>query len=512
MSNWVKKEDLYIDEPCVTSMFFGEFGWFISRWQGYLRNLKMQHYPDHKFILMTNAQFYPIVSDFVDYIIDLPDEFKALDLETDCYEAPEKDATAGGLTPPNVYSDLLDYLRQYYNRKKAIETLPPRGCNNFVLEAGVHQAFCEYDFSRIHAEKPIITVFPRGRARASNRNIPEFVWKEFVDIISEHFTVVLGGTPSGAFLADYEKENVINLIKYNNLNKLDLIMHYIGNSILTVSSQSGPTHLSLACRVPSYIIVHEKKRHTETENFYGAPTTFRKLTDYRAIDAETMISDINKFMTAMVNHYIDDVDDLGYQEVKIMGKEINKNGFPRTSFGYYSRKKPIKGAIVGVGDGHFVDSLLRNYDIDQLFLIDPYTTYIEVIESENGKKEAVSSNKEFKLTSGSFQEAQAKGYLKRYSDKITWIKDISSKSVDKLPDNLDFIYFNGNPDIIPEDIGRFVTKLGKNGIISGHNYENNTVKDSIDSIAKDLENNVKLNKAYCIDNYRIDWWFSNKEK
>jgi len=314
-----EQEKLFIDEPCVASMFFGEFGWFISRWVGYLRHLKFEVYKDHKFLLVCPIQYKPLVQDFVDVIVDLPDEFRELNLETDCFEAPPPNSPPGSLTPPKVYADMLAFMRQFYDLSRTFETLPPRGAA-FEITNGLPQIFCKYSAPPVNLNKPIISVFPRNRDRASNRNVPPFIWEEVVDsLIANDFIVVLGGTPNGSCLADYTNENVINLISYDGEDKLAQIIGYLNNSICSISSQSGLTHLSLACDTPSYIIGHEKERHTIEENRLDTPTSFRYVSDYRAIDSKTILTDVQEFIRLLKEKGW--VDNLDYNE--ILKKDID---------------------------------------------------------------------------------------------------------------------------------------------------------------------------------------------
>jgi hypothetical protein len=308
-----EQEKLFIDGPCVSSMFFGEYGWFLSRWVGYLRHLKFEVYKDHKFLLVCPIQYKPLVQDFVDVVVDLPDEFRELNLETDCFEAPLPNSPPGSLTPPKVYADMLTFMRQFYDLSKTVEALPPRGAA-FDITNIMPQIFCKYSAPPINLDKPIISVFPRARNRASNRNVPAFIWKEVVDsLIANDFIVVLGGTPNGSCLADYMGENIINLIPYNENDKLALIMGYLSNSVCSISSQSGLTHLSLACDTPSYIIGHEKERHTVKENRLDTPTSFRYVSDYRAIDAQTILEDIQEFIRLLKEKGW--VDKVNYSEI-----------------------------------------------------------------------------------------------------------------------------------------------------------------------------------------------------
>lgn len=288
----------------------------LQYWQAFLRYKKHNEYPEHKFIIMMNQQFHPIVNDFITYTINLPDEFYALGLETDCYESPVAGSPSGSLTPPDVYAALIEYIRKVYNKDKAVELWTPRGYSEWVRNKP--QMFTKYDTDRLFKkDKPFICVFPRARARAPQRNVPEFIWKETVDRLKNDFTVVLSGTPSGACLVDYNEEGVINLINEKGSDKLDLTMEYICQSEFTISSQSGPTHLSLLCGTPSYIIGHEKDRHTLYENRFATPTSFRYVMDYRIIDADTIIDDVSNFYDLLKKHgsIIDTVDKKEYDKI-----------------------------------------------------------------------------------------------------------------------------------------------------------------------------------------------------
>ncbi len=291
-------DDFYLDEPCVVSFHIGELGWLLQRGVSRLRYLKFHKYQDRKFIIFMNPAFHVFVQDFIYVTIDLPEWFYELNLEKDCYESPLPDSPPGSLTPPDVYARLIEYFRQFYNKDKAIELWPPRGCNP-IIDKRV-QIFTRYTSDTLEqTDKPIISVFPRHRKRASNRNVPSFVWKELVDKLVEDFIVVLGGTPDGACLTDYDHPNVINLIRYDGSDKMERIIHYLNNSVCSISSQSGLTHVSLLSGCPTYIIGHEKRRHAEDENRLGVPVSFRYVYDYRAIDADTILHDVANFLDVL---------------------------------------------------------------------------------------------------------------------------------------------------------------------------------------------------------------------
>ena len=309
--------DTYTDEPCIVSFWIGELGWLIQRWQARLRYLKHKEYQEHKFIIFMNLQFHALINDFVSMTMELPTWWNDLGLETDCYEAPISNSPPGSLTPSDVYSKLIKYMRDFYNVDKAVEIFPPRGCGTVINN--LPQIFCKFSTPKIKNNRQIVSVFPRRRDRAANRNVPEFIWEKTVDVLKQRFTVVLSGVPKGSCLVDYENENVVNLINYEGDDKLDKTILYLNNSVCSISSQSGLTHLSLATDCPSYIIGHEKERHIVKENRLNTPTSFRYVADYRAIDAETIISDVSGFLNELYKAgYNKNFDEVVENDVKIL--------------------------------------------------------------------------------------------------------------------------------------------------------------------------------------------------
>jgi len=476
----IMSNDLYIDEPCVISFFLGELGWLMQYWQGYLRYLKTQKYPDHKFIFMTNLQFYPIVDDFVKYTLDLPKEFYDLNLETDCYEAPLKNSPPGSLTPPDVWASLVKYIRNFYNVDKAVEIWTPRGYNKWI--DGQPQTFNKYQYKPIQTDKPIICIFPRRRDRALQRNIPEFIWKEVVDSLSGNFTVVLGGTPSGSSLVDYSGKNIINLINYSEQDKLEKIMQYITSSVCTLSSQSGLSHVSLLCGAPTYMIGHERERHSRIENRLSTPVSFREVSDYRAVSAEEILNDVGNFLRILQENNI---------LVNTSESKIN-----RPSLRNLEDKKDLIGVEIGVDRGLNAENMLENLDIKTLYLIDPYDVSDGIIGigCQMSQEQCIEIEKE------------ARERLSKYEDKIVWIKGKSSDVYTQIPDNLDFIYIDGNHryDSVKEDINNYFNKVKEGGLVAGHDYAFEQVKSAVDELFGN-----KVNIEECADwkkqkNY--DWW------
>lgn len=470
-------DGLYVDEPCVVSFFIGELGWFLQKFQGYLRFLKEKKYPDHKFVVMTNLQFYPIIEDFVKYTLDLPDEFYKLNLETDCYEAPVKGSPPGSLTPSNIWSSLIKYIRNFYNVDKAIELWTPRGYNTFV--DGQPQTFKRYEYPAIKTDSPVICVFPRERERAPERNVPEFVWKQVVDSLRESFTVVLGGTPSGSCLANYTGNNIVNLISYNEQDKLEKIMRYICSSVCTVSSQSGLSHVSLLCNTPTYMIGHERDRHCVTDNRLSAPVSFRMVNDYRAVSPEEILNDLNNFIKILRDHGMFSIDTTS----------IN-----RPSLRSLIEKKNMVGVEIGVDRGENAENILNNLDVKKLYLVDPY----DVSDGMIGLGCQMSQKQCEEI------EKEAKDRLSKYSDRIIWVRGRSQDVVDEIPDNLDFVYIDGNHryEFVKRDIENYFSKVKEGGLLAGHDYNYKDVKTVVDNFDGEK---YELKTGKCVDK-GTDWW------
>jgi len=478
------EQQFYLDEPCVVSCLISEFGWGLQYWQGRLRYLKYKKYPDHKFLLMCDPSFHTFVEDFISYTIALPEWFYNLNLERDGYEAPLRNSLSGALTPPDVYSNLIKYIRKYYNTDKAIEIWTPRGCNPIVNK--MPQIFFKYTTNKkIKYNKPIIVVMPRKRERAANRNIPEFIWRELVEKLRQTFLVVLAGTTNGSCLQNYEANDVINLIKYNGDDKTKLIIEYLNNSICSVSSQSGSSHLSLLTDTPSYLIGDQKNRHVVELNRFNTPTSFRFVFDYRAIDADAIVSDLRIFIDALMKE--------GWVNEEIY----------RPSLRILKNKKDLIGVEIGVDRGLNALNILKNLDIKKLYLIDPYSIYKNLINigCNMSEEQCIELEKE------------AHERLKEYEDKIVWIRDLSENVVDVVPDNLDFAYIDGNHryEYVKKDLELYYKKVRDGGVVACHDYDYPDVKRAADEFFNNL--NIKMSAMRCSDNFnRLDAWIIKPEK
>jgi len=472
-------KDFYIDEPVIASMFIGELGWYLQRYQGYMRYLKQEVYKDYKFLIVVDPALHVFVNDFVGWTVDLPEWFKELKLDTDCYEAVLPESTPGSLTPPEVYSKLIEYIKRLYNNESGKLILPPRGCNLFIENQP--QIFTRYtNKNLLESDKPILSIIPRKRSRAPDRNVPEYIWREVVEVLKSQFKIVLLGTPNGACLADYEDKDVINLISYNEPNKTEETIRYLNNSMCSISSQSGGTHISLLSGCPSYIIGHERDRHAVTENRLNTPVTFRYVIDYRCIDAQTIIQDVFSLLNELqkINYFIE-----------------RDNPLPRPSLGmYFKDKNNIIGAEIGTYEGLNSLNILNGLDIKKLYLIDPYDSTGNIGGMKLTKEQA------------DHIRDIAHSRLERFADKIVWIDKKSEDAIDDIEDDLDFVYVDGDHryQTVKKEIELYYPKIKDGGLMAFHDYdapdENNGVVQAVEEFFNNQ--NIIIHSDVCKDDPR----------
>ena len=477
-------KEVFKGKKILITMFIGEIGWELQRFQAHLRFLKNKEFPDWDFVVMCRPHMHIFYDDFVSYTLELPEWFNELNLEGDGYEAVLPGTPAGGLTPPEVYQNLVHLLNSFGEGVEDFNLLlPPRGCSMFIEHSP--QFFRKFTSEEcLSGDRAIITVLPRARARAPQRNVPEFIWREVVTELSKTFTVVLAGTPSGACLSDMEGPHIINLIKYNEKDKTEQIIKYLNNSVCSVSSQSGGTHISLLCGTPSYIIGHEMDRHANIENRLQAPTSFRILTDYRAIDAQTILTDLQTFIQSLFKaNWFSKID--------------------RPSLNTLINKQNLVGVEIGVGLGINAYNILSTLDIKKLYLIDPYTMTKEKGVAGYHLKNA--SDNQYKEYSEKLKK-EAIDKLKPFEDKIEWIFDYSEFAAKLIPDDLDFVYIDGNHDYegVKKDIELYHEKVKQGGLVAGHDYDGADVEKAVKEFYKDTKVNLGDSDWWVVKEQNID--------
>lgn len=172
--------------------------------------------------------------------------------------------------------------------------------------------------------------------------------------------------------------------------------------------------------------------------------------------------------------------------------------FPRPFERLGVKGKDLIGAEIGVYKGEHAESLLENLSIKKLYLIDPYKLYDEYDE---GKKHYGIDQDPLDLV-----EREAQKRLEKYSDKIIWVKKMSTDALIDIPNNLDFVYIDGNHqyEFVKKDIETYYPKIKLGGILGGHDmyngfcFEHNGVVQAVAEFV--VKNNLQLYVEL------PDWW------
>ena len=284
--------------------FLGEFGWELSHWMPHVRWLREQ-YKGRKLIVASYAGRHPLYYGIADEFWNLPDWFTEKHYDCDCFEA---------LCGSEVYARLTkhfkDRLESKYDIENVVWTKTPRGFNktlrqnNYVLfdklDASKTANMQSNELIKLHGNKPIVVLFAREMHRKTflyvkynqirwcedlrnplpSNNWPRSHWEDLFDMLYGQFrnqvTFVIGGTKSGNCLLNAvdKYDDVIDLTNIDIAHSLDITIAMLESALCSISSQSGPTLLSLQCGCPSFIYGHEQKRCSVDDNPLGTDVVF----------------------------------------------------------------------------------------------------------------------------------------------------------------------------------------------------------------------------------------------
>ena len=164
------------------------------------------------------------------------------------------------------------------------------------------------------------------------------------------------------------------------------------------------------------------------------------------------------------------------------------------------KERKLIGVEIGTFRGVNAHAILSFLPMETLYLIDPYLQYEEYSEAWIPNHMQSDFNDDYDM---------AKKRLKKYKNKIRFIKMKADEAITiscLIPDNLDFVYVDGNHDYeyVKRDLELYYPKLRTGGVIGGDNFEvefqgvPRAVLEFID--AKDL-------RLYGSDK---DWWVIKK--
>lgn len=122
-----------------------------------------------------------------------------------------------------------------------------------------------------------ILIFPRARRAPGykNRNLPSDFYRDLIYALCREFNnriVRSIGVPKGAWSIFCPYPNYINSV--HPKNTIQGIIDFCDNAIAAVGAQSAPPKLALLQGVPTFMIGHQKGRHTVGENWMKTAAGF----------------------------------------------------------------------------------------------------------------------------------------------------------------------------------------------------------------------------------------------
>jgi len=136
---------------------------------------------------------------------------------------------------------------------------------------------------------------------------------------------------------------------------------------------------------------------------------------------------------------------------------------PSTNFlmDHFISGSDLVGVEIGTQYGYNAYNILSNMsNVSKLFLIDPYESY-----SDYGESWASSDGVDCALV-------KAKKCLSKFDDRIVFVKKFSDVAVSVIPDDVDFVYVDGNHDydFVRRDLMLYYPKIKSGGVLCGHDF------------------------------------------
>lgn len=160
--------------------------------------------------------------------------------------------------------------------------------------------YVPYEYSKLPENGREIMIFPRCRRTIwVRRNVPEEFYSRLIKRLCDEFpelTVRAIGTKRGAYNMRIKKRNYINWV--GKSDDLQDLIDRCQSAVAAVGSQSAPPKISLLQGVPTFIIGHQRKRHTKDENWMNTKVGFYKIgnKEYQKFNADDCIRSITAFV------------------------------------------------------------------------------------------------------------------------------------------------------------------------------------------------------------------------
>jgi len=158
--------------------------------------------------------------------------------------------------------------------------------------------------------------------------------------------------------------------------------------------------------------------------------------------------------------------------------------------------KKLVGVEIGTWKGVNAEIMLKCLNIRKLYCIDEYKDYTEKRGDKFVLKNMVEKHQEI-----------AHKRLKKYGDRVKFIRANSLRAVMSIPSNLDFIYIDGNHsyDFVKKDIELYYPLVKEGGVIGGHDFSAGFMGVSRAAMEFADNNNLEL-----FGGRDGDWWIIKK--
>jgi len=177
----------------------------------------------------------------------------------------------------------------------------------------------------------------------------------------------------------------------------------------------------------------------------------------------------------------------GYCVIKIaVGQTRASTSFAKK----YFKNRKINVVEIGVYEGTNAKNILKELNVNKIYLIDPYVIGLGTMDNKLIIK----------------AEKIAHNLLRKYNKKIIWFKDISENTSNKVREP-DFIYVDGNHnyEYVKKDLELYYKTLKENGILAGDDLALPDVSKAFWEFV--IKNKINYKNVYYD---KSDWWIIKK--
>lgn len=190
---------------------------------------------------------------------------------------------------------------------------------------------------------------------------------------------------------------------------------------------------------------------------------------------------------------------------KLEGRPTDRNDWQRPMIQFIAENYPhaekyyhnnLIGVEIGVAGGGNAYSIMNLLPMKKLYLIDPFSwSSYEVDGYTEASQPAFTRVRDIAVK-----------LLKPFGDRVEFIEKFSEDASGDIPDNLDFIYVDGNHeyDYVMRDLEMYYPKVKTGGVFGGDNFESLLPDVARAVLDFTLEKGLKIHGGRSEASY--EWW------